>query len=205
MLGSWLVDSAAFQFVLISLGTLWFFALMGTLFLSSTRVIFAAAFDRVLPEAAAAVTKRGNIPWVALILMMGPGIVASALYAYWSKFATYTLDTLLLITVTYFGTGIAAMLVPWRAKRAYRASPLARWEYKGIPLLTVAAFIFSSFLLANIVLWLKDSVYGVNNKQSLAYLGVLYGIAIVIYVASRIVRSRQGISLDRVHAEIPAE
>src|SRR3954462_15525272 len=42
--------SPVLQFILVAIMTLWFFGWVGTLFLSSTRVIFAAAFDRVLPE-----------------------------------------------------------------------------------------------------------------------------------------------------------
>jgi APA family basic amino acid/polyamine antiporter len=49
MMAAWLVHNTAFQVILILLFSLWFFGWVGTLFLSSTRVIFAAAFDRVLP------------------------------------------------------------------------------------------------------------------------------------------------------------
>ena len=50
MMASWVVNNAAFQVILLLLMSLWFFGWVGTLFLSSTRVIFAAAFDRVLPD-----------------------------------------------------------------------------------------------------------------------------------------------------------
>ena len=53
MMAAWLVHNSAFQVILLLLISLWFFGWVGTLFLSSTRVIFAAAFDRVLPDAAA--------------------------------------------------------------------------------------------------------------------------------------------------------
>ena len=49
MMAGWVVNNAAFQVILLLLMSLWFFGWVGTLFLSSTRVIFAAAFDRVLP------------------------------------------------------------------------------------------------------------------------------------------------------------
>src|SRR6266702_6672974 len=47
MFAGWLVDNSIFQALLIIVMGLWFFCWAGTLFLSSTRVIFAAAFDRV--------------------------------------------------------------------------------------------------------------------------------------------------------------
>ncbi len=43
------------QVIIILLLSLWFFGWAGSVFLSSTRMIFAAAFDRVLPEWAAGV------------------------------------------------------------------------------------------------------------------------------------------------------
>jgi amino acid transporter len=58
------------------------------LFLSSTRVIFAAAFDRVLPAWAANISAGRRVPYGALILMIVPSLVISALYAYRSGFYT---------------------------------------------------------------------------------------------------------------------
>ncbi len=44
-------------------------------------MIFAAAFDRILPESAAKVTSNG-VPVIALVLMTIPSIIMAALYAY---------------------------------------------------------------------------------------------------------------------------
>src|SRR5438309_1232708 len=58
MWAGWLVDNHVFQALLIIVIGLWIFRRAGTLFLSSARVILAAAFDRVLPAWAASLPSR---------------------------------------------------------------------------------------------------------------------------------------------------
>src|ERR1051325_6652724 len=106
-------NSPAIGAILVLLFGAWFVGWAGTLFLSSTRVIFAAAFDRILPERGADVSERRHVPVLALVLMLVPAIAVSALYAYTTKFRTYVLDATLVIAVTFLGTAIAAMILPW--------------------------------------------------------------------------------------------
>ena len=80
----WLVHNQIFQVVLLVVMLLWFLAWVGTLFLSSTRVIFAAAFDRILPDRAAEVSEKRKVPFYSLVLMLLPAVGLSAVYAYWS-------------------------------------------------------------------------------------------------------------------------
>jgi amino acid transporter len=184
--------------------SLWFFGWVGTVFLSSTRVIFAAAFDRVLPESVAKVSRTG-VPIVALMLMLVPSIGLAALYAYSTSFATYTLDATLVIAVTFLGSAIAAAVLPWRKREIYNASPIARYRIAGIPLVTVTAIGFLALLVFCLYKWLQDDVYGLNDSGSLIYMGVLYLVALAIYLGSRILRRQQGIDMTMVHKEIPAE
>ena len=86
----------------------WFLGWSGTLFLSSTRMIFAAAFDRVLPDHAAQVSERRAVPIIALLYIMVPAVVVSVIYAYSSDFRALTLDATLVIAVTFLGSAIAA-------------------------------------------------------------------------------------------------
>lgn len=205
MMSGWLVDSSVFQVILTLLNAFWLLGLIGTLFLSATRVIFAAAFDRVLPEPVSKVSERRRVPWVALMLLMIPGIVVAGLYAYWGDFRTYVLDCALLLAVTFFGTGLAAFLVPFRAKTLYRNSPLSSWKIAGVPIISLAGLGFMLFLAFNLYHWLADDVYGVNNRDSLVYLGALYLLAVAIYLGSSLVRRRQGLQLSQVYDEIPAD
>ncbi|HEV8488182.1 MAG TPA: amino acid permease [Candidatus Limnocylindrales bacterium] len=214
LLASFLVDNRVFQIVLVVLFGAWFLGWAGTLFLSSTRMIFAAAFDRVLPEAAARVSDRG-VPWVALLLIMIPSVVVSWLYAYQDGFIALTLDATLVIAVMFLGTSFAATILPWWKPDIYRASPVARYRVGPIPLISLAGGITMLFLGWTIFEWFTEGVsedfpgglygIGVGNSQSIVWLGVLYGAAVVVYVAARLYRRAQGVNLDAIHAEIPAE
>src|ERR1700682_5173386 len=108
MFAGWLVGNHLFQALLIAVMGLWFFGWAGTLFLSSTRVIFAAAFDRVLPEWAANISAKRRVPYGSLILMIVPSLVVSALFAYRASFQVIFLDATAVIAVTFLGTVVAA-------------------------------------------------------------------------------------------------
>ena len=201
----WVVHNAVFQFILILILSLWFFGWVGTLFLSSTRVIFAAAFDRVLPDAAAQVSEKRRVPVASLVLMLLPAVGLAALYAYNSTFHSYTLDATLVIAVTYLGSAIAVVLLPLRKPDLWAASPASKFKLLGVPIVPVAGVITIALLVYNLYEWLSNDLYGVNHSGSLVYMGAMYVLAIVIYVVARLVRRRQGIDLGLINKEIPVE
>jgi basic amino acid/polyamine antiporter, APA family len=205
MLAGWLVNNTAFQVALILLMSLWFFGWVGTLFLSSTRVIFAAAFDRILPDGAAAVSEKRRVPVWSLVLMLLPAIGLSALYWYNSSFHTYTLDATLVIAVTYLGSAIAVVVLPFAKPDLWRASPASRLKLLGVPVVPAAGVVTIALLGFNLYEWLHNSAYGINNRNSLYYMAGMYVLAIVIYVAARVIRNRQGIDLSLINKEIPVE
>jgi APA family basic amino acid/polyamine antiporter len=205
LFAAWLVHNTAFQVALILVMSLWFFGWVGTLFLSSTRVIFAAAFDRVLPDRAAEVSEKRKVPFYSLILMLLPAVGLSAVYAYNSTFVTYTYDATLVIAVTFLFSAIAVVLLPFLKKDLWRASPASRIRIFGVQIVLVAGWVTIGLLGFNLYEWLTNASYGVNNRDSLYYMGAMYVLAIVIYVAARIVRRRQGIDLSLINKEIPVE
>jgi basic amino acid/polyamine antiporter, APA family len=204
LLAAFLMDGAFWQFLLIGLMALWFFGWVGSVFLSSTRVVFATAFDRVLPEAVAKVSRSG-VPYIALALMLIPALPISWFYAFNEDFYSWTLASTAVIAVTFTGSAIAAAVLPWRKPEIYNASPIARYKVAGIPLITVTAVGFLALLVFCLYKWIQDDVYGINDSGSLIYMGILYAIALGIYLGSRLLRKRQGIDMAMVHKEIPAE
>jgi basic amino acid/polyamine antiporter, APA family len=205
MLTGWLVDNRVFQFLLLAVMSVWFWGWSGTLFLSSTRVIFAAAFDRVLPEWAANISAKRRVPYGALLLMVVPALVLSAIYSYVNGFSTLILDATLVIAITFLGTVVAAMILPWRRPTIFNNSPINNLRLAGIPVITLAGAVAGLFLLFNLVKWFTDSTYGLNNVSSFRYLAILYVAALVVYVGFFLYRRSQGIDLRAIHREIPVE
>jgi APA family basic amino acid/polyamine antiporter len=194
----------------VLLMSMWWFGWSGTVFLSSTRVIFAVAFDRLLPARVAEVDERTRTPIWALLLMVVPSLIVAAFFA-WDigGFRSLTLDSTLVIAVTYLGSTVAAILLPFRKKELYEASPIARYKILGIPLITVAGVIFGGFLVFLLYAWIFDpqKLYGIGlaNKNSIYFMLANYLLAFVIYMIYKTARKRQGIDITKVHQEIPVE
>lgn len=210
LLASFLTTSKLVQFIVVVLMSLWWFGWCGTVFLSSTRVIFAAAFDRLLPERVADVNEQTGTPVNALLLMVVPSILVAYLFSYnIANFQTLTLCSTLVIAVTYLGTTISAIILPYTKPDLYKASPIAKYNVLGIPLITVAGVIFGGFLVFLLYQWLFDPnvLYGIGlaNTSSVVYMLSMYILAAVIYFGFKSARKRQGIDMDKVQSEIPVE
>jgi len=126
---TFLTSSKFLQLIIIFLVGMWWFGWSGTVFLSSTRVIFAAALDRMLPEWVSKIEPNTRTPINALLLMVIPSIVISIMYAYnIINMQSIVLDATLVIAVTFLGTTLAGILLPWRQKEIFDGSPIARFN-----------------------------------------------------------------------------
>ena len=210
LLAAMVVKSRLLQILVILAMALWFFGWSGTVFLSSTRVIFAAAFDRLLPEWVADIHPKMRTPINALLLMVIPGLIVGALYA-WNifNFQSLTLCSTLVITITYLGSTIAAILLPYVKKDLYNASPIAKYKWLGIPMITLAGLVFLAFLVFLLYEWFIDPLalygIGISNTSSIIFMGAMYVLAAVLYFGFKAYRKRQGIDIKKVYEEIPVE
>src|ERR687890_877230 len=204
LLVAMLLGNPVLQVIFVAVMSLWFFGWTGSVFLSSTRVVFATAFDRVLPEWVSRTSNNG-VPYAALLLMLIPSIPISYLYAFTENFITYTLDAVLVIAITFLGSAISAAVLPWRKPDIYNASPIAHYNILGIPLVTVSSVAFAIFLVFCLYQWLTNATYGVTYASSLIYMLILYVVALGIYVFFRLLRRAQGMDLTMVYDEIPEE
>ncbi len=209
---SWIVPNAAFQVILIASISLLLFGWFGTLFLSSTRMIFASAFDRILPEGAARVTS-GGVPVIALLLMTIPSIIVAALYAYSPIDEEYgvtivklfTYDATFGIIIMFLGSALAFMVMKWRARSIWDSSAVPKSGIGAVPWMSIIAAIYAAFMIWVIYRFVVDDMYGVNNRESAIFMVALYVLAAVIWIVAKIVRKRQGMELEAVAKEIPVE
>ena len=200
---AWIVNNSAFQVILIAAISLIVFGWWGTVFLSSTRMIFASAFDRILPESVAKVTS-GGVPVNALLLMAIPSVIVSAFYAFQPSFVQLTYDATLVIAAMFFVTGLAFVAMPFRAKAIWQNSALPKGPI--LPIIGIIYVLFMGWHADRLVLR-QANVYGVGykNKNSMIFMAILYVAAIVIWIAAWAIRKRQGMALEAVAKEIPVE
>ena len=150
LFATFLVKSPALMFIVVLLMSLWWFGWSGTLFLSSTRVIFAAAIDRMLPEWVSKIEPRTKTPIFALLLMVIPAAIISYLYAFKVfNFNTLALDATVVIAITFLGSTIAGIIMPWRAKDVFDGSPIAKYKVPAWIgwIVTVVYAAFSIYLI----------------------------------------------------------
>jgi hypothetical protein len=64
--------------------------------------------------------------------MVIPAVIISIMYA-WNivDMQTIVLDATLVIAITFFGTTLAAILLPWRQKSIFDGSPIAKYQMPG--------------------------------------------------------------------------
>ena len=201
-LATFLSGSRLVQFLVISAVAFWWIGWSGTVFLSSTRVIFAAALDRMLPEWVSKIETRTKTPINALLLMVIPSVIVSVMYAFnIVKMQSIVLDATLVIAITFFGTAVAGIVFPWRQKSIYDGSPIAKYKVPGwlgwlVTLAYVAAAVFFAYLtykygMAIFAQWADQTLLTQLMIVVVIALGVV-NIGLLAWVAYFIIRKMMG-------------
>jgi APA family basic amino acid/polyamine antiporter len=173
----------------------------------TTRVLFAQAFDRLLPVNVAKVGERNHAPNVAIAIVL----VIGAAFCYLTSFVNLSnivaLQSLFFALILLAG-GVAATFLPSRRPELITPAGLAdeakaAWLRK-VTLVGAATTILALFTVFEIVS--HTSVYGKFSVESIITLLVVLGAGPVIYAIARSIR-RQRNSLDLALAmhELPPE
>lgn len=180
LFAAFMVKSPALMFIIVLLMSLWWFGWSGTLFLSSTRVIFAAAIDRMLPEWVSKIESRTKTPINALLLMVIPSAIISYLYAFKVlNFQTLALDATVVIAITFLGSTIAGIVMPWRAKDIFDGSPISRYKVPSW-LGWIVSIVFAAFAVYLIYTSFKYAWAIIGGLGALGSSGLTWFVVIVL-------------------------
>lgn len=173
----------------------------------TTRVLFAQAFDRLLPVSVAKVSERNQSPWVAIIIVLIIAIGFCFLEVYVNLSNIVALESLFFALVLLAG-GVAATFLPIRRPDLVkRAGATDVKRIGGIPAITLiggATTALATFVI--VLLVVKSSVYGKFNAQSTITLAVVLLAGPVIYAIARMVRrQRNSLDLSMAMRELPPE
>ncbi len=173
----------------------------------TTRVLFAQAFDRLLPVSVAKIGERNHAPNVAIAIVVVVGIGFCFLTSLVALGSIVALQSLFFALILLAG-GVAAWMLPLRRADLVDTSGMPEGARKGflrkIAWVGGATTVLALFTVFELVT--HSSVYGKFSWESILTLIIVLGAGPVIYAIARSVR-RQRDSLDLAMAmhELPPE
>src|SRR5579859_5350360 len=173
----------------------------------TTRVLFAQAFDRLLPVSVAKVGDRNHAPNVAIAIVLIIGCGFCFLTSLVNLGSIVALQSLFFALILLAG-GVAALFLPLRRADLVDLSSMPEAARAGflrkIAWIGGATTILALFTVYELVT--HSSVYGKFSWESILTLVIVLGAGPVIYAVARSIR-RQRNSLDLAMAmhELPPE
>lgn len=193
--------------LLIGFGALGGFIANGlAYFVLASRVVFALSFDRLLPTKMADVREKTHSPIYAVALI-AVGVLAFTVLGDETTLLS-VLRNLLLIVVAIFVMGsIAAMVLPYRRKDLYEASPKAfQGRVLGVPVITVlGALSAAACTFLDVELATHTAYSGGYSTGSVITLAIVATLGLAMYLTSRLYMQRRGIDLRMAMHELPPE
>lgn len=172
-----------------------------------TRVIFALAFDRMLPIGLAKISERNATPTNAIILAVlvaiGFTIAGSIL-----NIANISANLALFFALVLLCGSIAAAALPYRRPELiYKPGTTDVDRVGGIPTATLWGGLSTLLALFTVgVIIAKPNVFGAFSAASVGSLIVIFGSGPVIYVIARRLRlSSSSIDMSLAMRELPPE
>jgi amino acid transporter len=173
----------------------------------TTRVLFAQAFDRLLPVSVAKVGDRNHAPNVAIAIVLVIGCGFCFLTSLVNLGSIVALQSLFFALILLAG-GVAALMLPLRRADLMGLSGVSESErsrfLRKVTVVGAATTILALFTVYELVA--HSSVYGKFSVESIITLVIVLGSGPVIYLIARAIR-RQRNSLDLAMAmhELPPE
>jgi amino acid transporter len=173
----------------------------------TTRVLFAQAFDRLLPVGVAKIGDRNHAPNVAIAIVLVIGIGFCFLTSLVNLGNIVALQSLFFALILLAG-GIAATMLPMRRSDLIQTPGMpdeARRQWlRKVTAVGAATTVLALFTVYELIA--HSSVYGKFSWESILTLIIVLGAGPVIYLIARSVRKqRDALDLSMAMRELPPE
>ncbi len=173
----------------------------------TTRVLFAQAFDRLLPVSVAKVGERNHAPNVAIAIVLVIGVFFCYLTSFVNLSNIVALQSLFFALILLAG-GVAATFLSSRRPELISVSGLSDAAQKSwlrrVMLTGAVTTVLALFTIGEIVI--HPAVYGKFSVESTITLLIVLGAGPVIYAIARMIRRRRNsIDLALAMHELPPE
>lgn len=189
------IIAIAFIYTLVNLAQTYFFY--------GSRLLFAMAFDRILPTQLTYVTK-GGAPLGAMsvaAIFAAIGVVLSQTTVIFVQFNFVLYACLYMLPAV-----VAAIIYPWKRREEFeRAHKMVNIRVAGIPLLSTIGIITLGYLLWMIISqWLYPEVSGVIGTISIIWfaISVLAG-SLILWFRRWYILKKEGIDILWAYKEVP--
>jgi amino acid transporter len=172
-----------------------------------TRVLFALAFDRLLPIGLAKISERSAVPTNAIIVAVAGGIVFAILAAF-LNLANIVANLALFVALIILAGGVAATALPFqRPDLILKPGATELPKVGGIPVPAIWGAATSVLALIVVILIIAHpEVFGAFTVSSVVTLVLVLGAGPVIYLIARRLRLQQSsIDLRLAMRELPPE
>ncbi len=201
------LSSSPVVWTLILVGlTFGLFQVILIVYFASTRIMFAAAMDRVLPEKIAYVTQKTRSPLVALVISAIGCEIFLYLIIYYTALTSYFSTAGLATQIAYVLISVTAIVFPYRNKQIFEASPAAKYKVGGVSVLAIMGVL--SLIVNLFIGWIFVAgpalgYVSVPTGSSIEFVFGIFLACILVYLVAWGIRKKQGIDLSLSFAEMP--
>jgi APA family basic amino acid/polyamine antiporter len=202
---SMLTDSSFVKFCIASIPIFTEIGLVLVYLMTTSRVLFALSFDRLLPPQVVSLSRFGT-PAIAIFLTAISIGVMFTLAIYSTLLGIWSNGTLGL-AIVYVFVSLAGLALVYRKPNIWQAGPriLAR-KVAGVPMIAIVALLSTAFSLLIVFLAIfRPLGIGPLSWKSIVALIVAFAWGGVVYLAVRWSLQRRGLKLDAVMTEIPPD
>jgi amino acid transporter len=171
----------------------------------AVRTFFAWSLDGLLPTSISRVSSRTHAPNAAIALTVALSIATLG----WAVlngggFFSVLVEAVAVQLIAMILIGISAMLLPYRRPDAWRSSASTRRIF-GIPVVSLSGGLLAVLLAGVFFVYMHYEALGIDRPHFVRDTAIILGASLLTFFVARAARSRQGVDVDKLAAEIPPE